>query len=117
MSAVLQHFATPSLDDSHSILLFVVVVTVWRRRVHGNAAANGPVAHLPDDTRLDMKQRWNDFNRRNSVKPAPVSLCPSQTSHEPPRARIPALRDEKLANKPRALCYGRTLLVSTPIGC
>jgi hypothetical protein len=31
----------------------------------GTAATNTPIVHAPDDIRLNMKQQWNNSNRKN----------------------------------------------------
>jgi hypothetical protein len=53
----------------------------WARLcVRGTGAANSPIVHLPDDTRVTIELRWNDTDRR---KTASVPLCQTQTPQNP----------------------------------
>jgi hypothetical protein len=47
----------------------------------GTAAASGPFVHLPDDTRVNIEQRWNDTDRvyrRTRRKTFPSVTLPPQ---------------------------------------
>jgi hypothetical protein len=64
----------------------------------GTAAANGPYAHAPDGTRVDMDHRCNDINRENWK--TRWKTCPCSTSSTSSHTRTdlgskPSLRGEK----------------------
>jgi hypothetical protein len=77
------------------------------------AAANGPIVHPPDDSWVNMEQRWNDIGRGN--RRTRRKICPSTNSSTTWTGLGPNLdfRGEKPATN--RLSYGTAVLCFTPI--
>jgi hypothetical protein len=68
--------------------LLYCIITMGRDYVCGNATANGPIVHPPDDTWMDMELRWNDIE---TVKPkdSEKNLSQCYTVHHKPQLDCP----------------------------
>jgi hypothetical protein len=86
-----------------------------RLRLRGTAAANGPTVHPPDDTRMNMKQRWNDTDNAK-LKDSQRNLTSASSSTTNTRTALsakPGLRGEKPATN--RLSYSTTQLLFTTL--
>jgi hypothetical protein len=72
------------------IYLFLCIVTKGKTMSLWTAASNRPIVQPPNDTWVNMEQRWNDIDGKTEElggKPVPVLLCPSQIPHGLPWVR------------------------------